>query len=352
MGLLALERPLIVDNESVLSALAMNPVRVGVIGIGNMGWHHARVLSLIKDAELVGVADPDQIRGTLATEQFGCRWFASYEAMLPEVDAVCIAVPTLLHHRVGLACLEAGVDVLIEKPIAASQEEAADLIRAAEAAGRLLQVGHIERFNPAFRELVKVTANEEVVVLEARRHSPNPDRANDVSVVLDLMIHDIDLVLELAGAPVVRLAAAGGRSADGPIDYVNATLGFANGVVASLTASKMAHRKIRSLSAHCRGSLVETDFLNRTLHIHRRAHESVSADHGELVYRSDGVIEEVSTTSIEPLYAELEHFLQCVRGAEKPAVGGLQASRALLLADLIEQCVEQPSLSMSLEAPI
>jgi predicted dehydrogenase len=330
----------------------MNPVRVGVIGIGNMGWHHARVLSLIKDAELVGVADPDQARGTLATEQFGCRWFTSYEAMLPEVDAVCIAVPTLLHHRVGLACLEAGVDVLIEKPIAASQEEAADLIRAAEAAGRLLQVGHIERFNPAFRELVKVTANEEVVVLEARRHSPNPDRANDVSVVLDLMIHDIDLVLELAGAPVVRLAAAGGRSADGPIDYVNATLGFANGVVASLTASKMAHRKIRSLSAHCRGSLVETDFLNRTLHIHRRAHESVSADHGELVYRSDGVIEEVSTTSIEPLYAELEHFLQCVRGAEKPAVGGLQASRALLLADLIEQCVEQPSLSMTLEAPI
>jgi len=352
MDLLALERPLIVDNERVLSALAMNPVRVGVIGIGNMGWHHARVLSLIKDAELVGVADPDQARGTLATEQFGCRWFTSYEAMLPEVDAVCIAVPTLLHHRVGLACLEAGVDVLIEKPIAASQEEAADLIRAAEAAGRLLQVGHIERFNPAFRELVKVTANEEVVVLEARRHSPNPDRANDVSVVLDLMIHDIDLVLELAGAPVVRLAAAGGRSADGPIDYVNATLGFANGVVASLTASKMAHRKIRSLSAHCRGSLVETDFLNRTLHIHRRAHESVSADHGELVYRSDGVIEEVSTTSIEPLYAELEHFLQCVRGAEKPAVGGLQASRALLLADLIEQCVEQPSLSMSLEAPI
>jgi predicted dehydrogenase len=352
MGLPVLERPLIVDNERVLSAFAMNPVRVGVIGIGNMGWHHARVLSLIKDAELVGVADPDQARGALATEQFGCRWFASYEAMLPEVDAVCIAVPTLLHHRVGLACLEAGVDVLIEKPIAASQEEAADLIRAAEAAGRLLQVGHIERFNPAFRELVKVTANEEVVVLEARRHSPNPDRANDVSVVLDLMIHDIDLVLELAGAPVVRLAAAGGRSADGPIDYVNATLGFANGVVASLTASKMAHRKIRSLSAHCRGSLVETDFLNRTLHIHRRAHVSVSADHGELVYRSDGVIEEVSTTSIEPLYAELEHFLQCVRGAEKPAVGGLQASRALLLADLIEQCVEQPSLSMSLEAPI
>jgi predicted dehydrogenase len=288
----------------------------------------------------------------MATEQFGCRWFADYREMLSEVEAVCIAVPTLLHHPVGLACLQAGLHVLIEKPIAASQDEATALINAAHQAHRLLQVGHIERFNPAFRELIKVVANEEVVVLEGRRHSPHSDRANDVSVVLDLMIHDIDLVLELAQAPVVRLAAAGGRSAEGPIDYVNATLGFENGVVASLTASKMSHRKIRSLSAHCRSSLVETDFLNHTLHIHRRAHEWVSADHGELLYRNDGFIEEVSTTSIEPLYAELEHFLQCVRGRETPAVDGLQASRALKLADLIEQAVEHPDSGHPLTAPI
>lgn len=330
----------------------MNPVRVGVIGIGNMGWHHARVLSLLRDAELVGVADPDEARGKLATEQFGCRWFADYQTLLGEVEAVCVAVPTLLHHNVGLACLRAGVDVLIEKPIAATQEEASELIQAAETAGRLLQVGHIERFNPAFRELLKVVAGEEVVVLEARRHSPNPDRANDVSVVLDLMIHDIDLVLELAASPVVRLAAAGGRSGEGPIDYVNATLGFANGVVASLTASKMAHRKVRRLYTHCRNSLMETDFLKHNLRIHRRPTTTVSAEHGELVYRNDGFIEEVSTTSIEPLYAELEHFLQCVRGVETPAVDGLQASRALQLADLIEQCVERPNLCMTLDEPI
>ena len=330
----------------------MQPVKVGVIGIGNMGWHHARVLSLLKDAELVGVADPDPDRGQLAQEQFGCQWFPDHHTLLAEVEAVCIAVPTLLHHSVGLACLESGVHVLIEKPIAASQDEATALIQAAREAGRLLQVGHIERFNPAFRELTKVVANEEVVVLEGRRHSPHSDRANDVSVVLDLMIHDIDLVLELAQAPVVRLAAAGGRSGEGPIDYVNATLGFENGVVASLTASKMSHRKIRSLSAHCRSSLVETDFLNHTLHIHRRAHEWYSADHGELLYRNDGFIEEVSTTSIEPLYAELEHFLQCVRGRETPAVDGLQASRALMLADLIEQAVEHPDMGVPLRQPI
>ena len=330
----------------------MVPVKVGVIGIGNMGWHHARVLSLLKDADLVGVADLDEQRGCLAREQFGCHWFPDYRAMLKEVEAVCIAVPTLLHHQVGMECLDAGLHVLIEKPIAASQDEAAALIDASNRAGRLLQVGHIERFNPAFRELTKVVANEEVVVLEGRRHSPHADRANDVSVVLDLMIHDIDLVLELAQAPVVRLAAAGGRSAEGPIDYVNATLGFSNGVVASLTASKMSHRKIRSLSAHCRSSLVETDFLNHTLHIHRRAHEWYSADHGELLYRNDGFIEEVSTTSIEPLYAELEHFLQCVHGRETPAVDGLQASRALKLADLIEQAVEHPDTGAPLCAPI
>ena len=335
-----------------MSADPIVPVKVGVIGIGNMGWHHARVLSLLRDADLIGVADPDPERGHLATEQFGCRWFADYREMLSEVEAVCIAVPTLLHHPVGLACLQAGLHVLIEKPIAASQDEATALINAAHQAHCLLQVGHIERFNPAFRELIKVVANEEVVVLEGRRHSPHSDRANDVSVVLDLMIHDIDLVLELAQAPVVRLAAAGGRSAEGPIDYVNATLGFENGVVASLTASKMSHRKIRSLSAHCRSSLVETDFLNHTLHIHRRAHQWVSADHGELLYRNDGFIEEVSTTSIEPLYAELEHFLQCVRGRETPAVDGLQASRALKLADLIEQAVEHPDSGHPLSAPI
>ncbi len=328
----------------------MKPVRIGVIGIGNMGWHHARVLSLLRDAELVAVADMDPQRLAMATEQFGCQAFHHYQELLHQVEAVCIAVPTLLHHQVGLDCLEAKLHVLIEKPIAATQEEAHQLNMAAEQNQRLLQVGHIERFNPAFRELVKVVANEEVVVLEGRRHSPHGDRANDVSVVLDLMIHDIDLVLELAGAKVVRLAAAGGRSGTGPIDYVNATLGFANGVVASLTASKMAHHTIRSLSAHCRSALVETDFLNRTLSIHRRAHQWYSADQGELIYRNDGFIEEISTTSIEPLYVELEHFLRCVRGLEASAVDGQQASRALQLAHWIEHSVDNPT--MQLDQPI
>ena len=326
-------------------------VKVGVIGIGNMGWHHARVLSLLRDADLVGVADPDESRGKLAVEQFQCEWFKDYHDLISKVDAICIAVPTLLHHKVGLDCLMAGVNVLIEKPIAATELEAKSLINASKISNCLLQVGHIERFNPAFRELNKIVQNEDIVVLEARRHSPHADRANDVSVVMDLMIHDIDLVLELVNSKIQKLAAVGGRNSDGLIDYVNATLVFKNNIIASLTASKMSHKKIRNLSAHCQNGLVETDFLNHSLQIHRKAHESYTAEHGELVYRNDGYVEEVSTTSIEPLYAELEHFLKCVQGKESPEVDGEQASRALKIADFIECAVENSGDAISLEIP-
>ena len=142
-----------------------SPVKVGVIGIGNMGWHHARVLSLLKDANLIGVADPNEERGKLAIEQFQCEWFKDYKDLIPKVDAICIAVPTLLHQKVGLDCLNGGTNVLIEKPIAANELEAKSLIEAANASKCLLQVGHIERFNPAFRELNKIVHNEEIVCL-------------------------------------------------------------------------------------------------------------------------------------------------------------------------------------------
>jgi predicted dehydrogenase len=306
---------------------------------------------LLRDADLVGVADPDESRGKLAVEQFQCEWFKDYHDLISKVDAICIAVPTLLHHKVGLDCLKAGVNVLIEKPIAATELEAKSLINASKISNCLLQVGHIERFNPAFRELNKIVQNEDIVVLEARRHSPHADRANDVSVVMDLMIHDIDLVLELVNSKIQKLAAVGGRNSDGLIDYVNATLVFKNNIIASLTASKMSHKKIRNLSAHCQNGLVETDFLNHSLQIHRKAHESYTAEHGELVYRNDGYVEEVSTTSIEPLYAELEHFLKCVQGKELPEVDGEQASRALKIADFIECAVENSGDAISLEIP-
>jgi len=317
---------------------APSPIRIGVIGVGNMGQHHTRVLSLLKDVELVGIADINVERGLETASRYRVRFFENYRDLLPHVDAVCIAVPTRSHHSVGMTCLRAGVHVLIEKPIAASIEEAESLVNGAAETQRILQVGHIERFNPAFQELSNVLQTEELLALEAHRLSPYSDRANDVSVVLDLMIHDIDLLLELVAAPVARLNASGScGSYSGHLDYVTATLGFANGIVATLTASKVTHRKVRRIAAHCKNSLTEADFLNHEILIHRQTTANCMMEYGQVLYRQDGLIEKVYTSNIEPLHAELEHFVHCVCGGDQPSVGGEQALRALRLGRLIEQ---------------
>lgn len=314
------------------------PIRIGVIGVGNMGQHHTRVLGLLKDVEMVGVADVNVERGLDIASKYRVRFFENFHDLLPHVDAVCVAVPTRLHHAVGMACLNAGVHILIEKPIAASIAEAESLVNAAAESQCILQVGHIERFNPAFKELRNVLKTEQLLALEAHRMSPYSDRANDVSVVLDLMIHDIDLLLELASAPVARLTASGSRAQNsGQLDYVTATLGFANGIVATLTSSKVTHRKIRRIAAHCKDSLTEADFLNHEILIHRQTTANCSTDYGQVLYRQDGLIEKVYTSNIEPLHAELEHFVNCVRGGIQPSVGGEQALKALRLASSIEQ---------------
>lgn len=314
------------------------PLRVGVIGVGNMGQHHTRVLGLLKDVELYGVADVNVTRGLDIASKYRVRFFEDYHDLLGCVDAVCIAVPTKLHHEVGLACLQAGVHVLIEKPIAASIEEAESLVNAAAENNCILQVGHIERFNPAFQELSNVLKGEELLAIEAHRMSPYSQRANDVSVVLDLMIHDIDLLLDLTASSVVKLTASGTQADhSGHLDYVTATLGFADGAIATLTASKVTHRKIRNISVHCKNALIETDFLDNEILIHRQTTADYTTNYGQVLYRQDGLIEKVYTSKIEPLHAELEHFISCVRGGNKPSVGGEQALKALRLASLVEQ---------------
>jgi predicted dehydrogenase len=316
----------------------LDPIRIGVIGVGNMGQHHVRILSLLKDVELIGISDINLERGIETASQYRVRFFENYQDLLPHVDAVCVAVPTRAHYEVGMDCLGAGVHVLLEKPIAASIAEAEALVNSAAESQCFLQVGHIERFNPAFQELTQVLKAETLVAIEAHRMSPYSSRANDVSVVLDLMIHDIDLLLDLNPSSVVRLNACGTRSEQSPyLDYVTATLGFANGVVASLTASKISHQKRRQIIAHCKHSQVEADFLHNEIQIHRSnvIHPGITLSQG--LYRSDGITERVATKRIEPLHAELEHFVSCVRGGQKPSIGGEQALKALKIASLIEQ---------------
>ena len=264
-------------NENII------PVKVGVIGIGNMGWHHARVLSLLKDAELIGVADLDEERGKLAMEQFNCNWYGNYKDLLHQVEAVCIAVPTLFHHEVGLECLKSGKHVLIEKPIAANKEEASSLINASNNAKKLLQVGHIERFNPAFRELTKVVANEEVVVLEARRHSPHPERANDVSVVLELMIHDIDIILSIVRSGVKKVSASGVSVISETHDIANARIEFDNGCVANLTSSRISLKNMRKTRFFQKDAYISVDFLDKKLEVFQMEELQGEADPFDIV---------------------------------------------------------------------
>jgi predicted dehydrogenase len=315
-----------------------HPLRVGVIGVGNMGQHHARVLSLLKDVELIGVSDVNVDRGQDTASKHRVKFFADYRDMLDLIDAVCIAVPTRLHYEVGMTSLKAGVNVLIEKPIAATIAEAESLVNTATECNRILQVGHIERFNPAFQELSKVLKHETLLAIEAHRMSPYSQRANDVSVVFDLMIHDIDLLLELVSSPIIRVNANGNQvSESGFLDYVTSTIEFENGVIATLTASKVTHRKQRRIVAHCKNSLTESDFLNNEILIHRQTTANYMTEYGQVLYRQDGLIEKVYTSNIEPLNAELEHFVACVRGGQQPSVGGEQALKTLRLASLIEQ---------------
>ncbi|BAC89801.1 Gfo/Idh/MocA family protein [Gloeobacter violaceus] len=314
------------------------PIRVGVIGVGNMGQHHTRVLSLLKDVTLVGIADVDEARGLDVASKYRVQFFKDYRELIEHVEAVCIAVPTRLHYTVGQECLKSRRHILIEKPIAAHISEAEELVNLAAQNGRILQVGHIERFNPAFRELRNVLKQEELLAFEAHRMSPYSSRANDVSVVFDLMIHDIDLLLELVPYPMAKMTAAGNRAThSGYLDYVTATVVFSNGTVANLTASKVTHRKIRTLSAHCKNSLVEADFLSGEVLIHRPPESDYTTEYGQVLYRQAGLIEKVQTSNIEPLSAELEHFIHCVRGGNQPSVGGEQALKALRLAAQIEQ---------------
>lgn len=309
----------------------------GVIGVGNMGQHHARIYATLPGSRFVGVADSNLDRARQIAERYDVPAFQDYRELLEAADALSIAAPTTLHHEIGLAALEQGKHVLLEKPLAASLDEARQLTQKARELGLILQVGHVERFNPTFVELTNVLAERELLALEARRLSPYATRAADVSVVFDLMIHDLDLVLTLVDAPVSAMQAIGSMVRSPQPDHAMALLNFANGKVASLTASKVTQHKVRQLAVTCADSYVVADFLTRTVMIHRQsAADYYSSLRGEVLYRQEGLIEQVYVPPVEPLYAELQHFLACVRDGQAPRVGGEDALRVLALADAIE----------------
>jgi virulence factor len=320
-----------------------DPIPVGVIGAGNMGSHHIRTYdSLGGLCELRGIYDADPDRCAAVARQFDTRPFASAQEMFEEVRAVSICTPSALHVEHSLLALRAGVDVLIEKPVALTVEHAQALRDTVAGCARrpVVQVGHIEHFNPAVREVAKLLEGERVVALELQRLSPFDGRILDADVVQDLMLHDIHVLLTLAGERELCDVHAVGRRVRSPVldDYAVATLTFADGLIGTLVASRVTEEKIRRLSATTEQSHVTVDYLRRTVERCRSTHLELDGG-GSRTYRQESLLERVFVPIEEPLVAQLRSFLTSVRERTAPEVDLDMGIRCLSVVQAIRDSV-------------
>jgi len=309
-----------------------SPVTVGVAGVGSLGYHHARLYAGLPDARLAGVYDIDPARAGKVAQTVGTKAFGSLEALLDAAEAVSVVVPTPAHHAVGMAALARGRHVLIEKPIAASLAEAEALVAAARRAGVVLQTGHVERFNKAVRAAMPHL--KDVRYVESDRVAPFALRGSDVAVILDLMIHDIDLVLTLVGAPVTEVRASGIGVVTPNVDIASARIEFAGGAVANLTASRLARERVRTLRVFQPSGYLSLDLAAGTGEFLRLKPDALRALGAHGAPDLSTVVEQVplAASDGEPLGLELGSFLRAVRGEEPVAVSGEEGLEALRIA--------------------
>ncbi len=292
-------------------------LKVGVIGVGHLGKHHARIYSELDDVELVGVADVLAERAESIASQYGARAFVDYKDMLALVDAVNIAAPTQMHASIGIDCLDRGLDVLVEKPIAGDGDQARAMIRVAQERDCILQVGHVERFNPVVEAACKVATRPQF--FEVHRLNKFSMRSLDVDVVLDLMIHDIDIVLALVESPVSEIRAVGIPVLSDKADIANVRLEFESGCVANLTASRVSTDSVRKLRFFQPHDYVSLDYASQT---------------GSVLSLNGGRISEkkLDPETAEPLKVQLEAFASSVRERQLPRVSGEDGVKALDVA--------------------
>jgi predicted dehydrogenase len=306
------------------------PVRVGVVGVGYVGQHHARIYSELPGVELVGVVDIDEARLRELGVRHRVQLCRDYRELLGKVDAVSVAVPTLLHYPIAKEFLKFGVDVLVEKPIAQSLTQADELVEIAKADERIFQVGHIERFNGAVKALEAIVKSPGFI--ECHRLGPFAARNTDVDVVLDLMIHDIDIILNLIHSPVTAVSAVGVPVISDQVDIANARLQFESGCVANLTASRVSVERVRRIRIFQRDTFISLDYAQQEIEVYLRIPGEGDAAHGTTpkIVREDIFIDKA-----EPLRVELESFIECVRSRKRPLVSGEEGRDALKVASQI-----------------
>jgi predicted dehydrogenase len=320
-------------------------MRVGVAGVGRLGREHARILAEMDGAQLSAVHDADADRGAAVGAEFGVRHVERLDDLLDSSDALVVAVPTASHHPVARRALEAGLHVLVEKPVARTLEEADDLIAVAEQRGLRLAVGHVERFNGAIRSSERYLNGPRFI--ESLRLSPFQPRGTDVNVVLDLMIHDIDLVLGLVRAPVASLHAVGTPVLTGSVDIANARLVFENGAVAEITASRVSEERLRVLRLFQADGYLKLDLAAGGGEFLRRR-EGAAPWGGEATANGgpralSDLVEHISFhgDGREPLRLELEAFLSAVRGDASSVVSAREGRAALEVAFRIGQSIQR-----------
>lgn len=325
----------------------MSATRVGVIGAGSLGFHHARILREVAGAEMAGIYDADPARAAQVSSELGVRAFESSDALLAAVDAAVVAVPTTAHAQVSLAALDAGVHLLIEKPIAASVEEADAIVERAEANGLVVATGHVERFNGALRACEQYL--EDPRFAESHRLAPFGPRGTDVAVVLDLMIHDIDLLLGLVRRPVESVDAVGVGVLTGNVDIANARLVFDGGAVANITASRVSMERMRKIRFFQRSGYISLDLAAGTGEF-LRLKKGATLPEGEVSLLSlMSIVEriELKGDGTEPLRAELEAWVAAVRGEGPLVVSGRDGRDALAVALRILEKIEDHAVAVA-----
>jgi predicted dehydrogenase len=302
----------------------VDKIRTAVIGAGHLGREHARVYGSIENAKLIAVCDINEKTGRAVAERHSVRFVSDFRELLGDVDAVSIATPTVDHHEITCACLDAGINVLVEKPIARTLAEADEMIRAAEARGLILQVGHIERFNPALRALQKKISRPRF--FEAHRMGIFTPRSLDIDVVMDLMVHELDIIASLVGGEVIKIEAVGIPILTQKIDLANARLEFADGCVANITASRVSGERLRKLRVFQPNEYYSLDYSDQQVAMCRLLPANSPARLPEIVAGSLEVMKR------EPLLAEIEDFVSAVRTGTASGVTGTEGRRALALA--------------------
>ncbi len=310
-------------------------IRCGVVGVGSLGQHHARIYSTLPGAELTGIFETDKARAAEICGKYGCKHFTSLDELGAACEAVSVVVPTDKHAQVALPLLEKGCHLLIEKPICASLEEAAEVLAAAKRRNCLVQVGHIEHFNPVMAFLEKQVNHPKY--LTAERLAPYTTRGTEVGVVLDLMIHDIGIVLALVKSPIKKIDSVGISILSKTEDIANARIEFENGCVANLSASRMSLKKAREIRIFQDNAYLSLDFMNQSGHLVRKSDIIAFG-----LKMKIGLVKAGDTSSIpvhdipiekgEPLALEIAHFVESVSRSKQPKVGGALGKSALEVA--------------------